>query len=245
MSATEEQVDLQRPERAVAVRRLETEISAGDGRTVSFRIAPFGEVAVSADGLGGVPKGIPYREELMPGLYDKQLKAANRIYLNFEHHQGIGGIVGRGVDLRRERDGYYASFRVLEVPDGDKTLSLVKEGVLHGASVESFWLHSIRSPAGVIQRVRAHLDAVAICREGAYASAVFTGLRTDELLEDVLIDEELLPIQSDPELIDRCRRLGIRLPQRMAHPAETDTPALSGTSEDGTRPTENADLSED
>lgn len=236
MSTVEIETLEERPVRAVAVRRLETAIAAGDGRTVSFRIAPFGEIAVSADGLGGLPKGQPYKEELMPGLYDRQLRAANRVLLNFEHQQGIAGVVGHGLSLRQETDGYHADFRIHETPDGDKALLLAREGVLNGASVESYWLKSVRSAAGVVQRVKAHLEAVAICREGAYPSAVLTGMRTDEFPEDVILDEELLPVTPDPELIERCRQLGIRMPQRYeAHPAETDTPALTGTSEDGTR----------
>jgi HK97 family phage prohead protease len=248
MSATDiEQQETHRPERAVAIRRLETEITAGDGRTVSFRIAPFGEVAVSADGLGGVPRGVPYQEQLMPGLYDKQLRAANRVLLNFEHQQGIGGIVGHGLELRKESDGYHASFRIHENPDGDKTLNLVKEGVLRGASVESYWLKSIRSASGVVQRVKAHLEAVAVCREGAYPGAVLTGLRSGEIPDDILLDEELLPVSPNPDLLARCRALGIRVPQRFqAHPDVTDTPAGAGTSEDGTRqPEANAESSED
>jgi hypothetical protein len=40
----------------------------------------------------------------------------------------------------------------------------------------------------------------------------------------------------DAETVERCRRLGVELPERyQAHPDETDTPALTGTSESGTR----------
>lgn len=230
--------DTERAERPVAIRRFETEVVA-DGRTASFRVAPFGEIAVSADGLGGVPKGVPYQEELMPGLYDRQLKAANRIFLNFEHQPGLEGIVGHGLELRAESDGYHASFRIHETPEGDKTLMLAKEGVLRGASVESYWLKSVRSAAGVVQRVKAHLEAVAICRQGAYPSAVLTGLRTDELADDIILDAELLPVEIDWELVERCRQLGIELPQRMkAHLAEADTPSHEGTSESDTRQAE-------
>ncbi len=233
---TDTQTEEQPAVRPIAVRRLETTITAGDGRTLSFRIAPFREHAVSADGLGGLPKGQPYKEELMPGLYDRQLKAANRILLNFEHQQGIAGVVGHGIALRMEQDGYHADFRIHETPDGDKALLLAKEGVLHGASVESYWLKSIRSASGIVQRVKAHLEAVAMCREGAYPSAVLTGMRADEIVEDIILDESLLPITPDPEMIERCRQLGIKLPQRMmAHPDDTDTPAETGTSENGTR----------
>lgn len=229
----------QRPERAVAVRRFAVEVATGKGRTVSMRIAPFREIAVCADGLGGVRKGIPYEEELMPGLYDKQLAAAHRVLLNVEHQQGIGGIIGHALALRSASDGYHGDFRVQETQDGDKALDLVEHDVFAGASVESYWIKSVRSAAGVVQRVRGHLEAVALCREGAYPSALVTGLRADELIEDqILLDEALLPVPSNPELIERCRKLGIRVPQRyQAHPAGTDTSASSDTSEDGTRQT--------
>ncbi len=223
--------------RTVAVRRLETEIVAGDGRTVSFRIAPFGEIAESADGLGGLPKGQVYREELMPGLYDRQVNAANRVYLNFEHQQGIAGIVGHGLSLERRADGYHASFRIHETPEGDKTLLLVNEGVLRGASVESYWLKSVRSAAGVVQRVKAHLEAVAVCREPAYPGAMMTGLRADEVFDDQMLDATLLPHVFNPELAERIRNLGHTVPTVLsAHPDGTPTPV--GTPESAPAPTE-------
>lgn len=236
--------ETRRPERVVAVRRLDTKIEAGDGRTISLRIAPFGETAESADGLGGLPKGVRYVEELMPGLYDKQLRAVNesgrgkQIFLNFEHQSGLQGIIGHGVELSRRTDGYHASFRIHDNADGNKALTLVKEGVLTGASVESYWLKSVRSASGVVQRVKAQLEAVAICRQGAYAGAIVTGLRMEEELPDeILVDEALLPVSPNADVLARCRALGIRVPQRYeAHPDETDTPAESGTSDDGTRP---------
>jgi phage head maturation protease len=239
--------DEQQPERLVAVRRFDAKIEPGDGRTISFRIAPFGERAMSADGLGGLPKGVAYEEELMPGLYDKQLNAAHRILLNFEHQQGIAGVVGKGVELWQQTDGYHAAFRMLDNADGDKARMLAIDGVLQGASVESYWLKSVRTAAGVVQRVKAHLDAVAICREGAYPSAVMTGLRTGEMPDPIVLDETLLPIEPDPDMLARCRALGIRVPQRyQAHPAETDTSAESDTSEDGTRHSQaNVDSTED
>lgn len=238
--------ETEQPKRIKAIRRLETEVTAGDGRTLSFRIAPFGERAISADGLGGVPKGVPYHEELMPGLYDGQLNAANRVLLNFEHQEGIAGVIGRGLSLRREKDGYHADFKVLKTPTGDTALMLAEEGVLQGASVESYWMKSVRTASGVIQRVKAHLDAVAICRQGAYAGAILTGMRTDELEDEILMDADLLPVEVDQGLIDRCRRLGVRLPQRFeAHPVDADTPAnQTGTPEDGTRPADTTSTEE-
>jgi HK97 family phage prohead protease len=201
-----------------------------------MRIVPFGERATVADGLGGVARGVPYQEEWMPGVFDKQVRAANRVWLNFEHQQGITGVLGAGVTLRQASDGYHGSFKVVDGSDGDKALALVREGFLTGASVEAVPLRggSTRTAGGVIQRVRAHLVAVALCRVGAYAGAVVTAVRAED--PELILDEELLPVPMDPELVARCREHGFVLPHRyQAHPDETDTPAESGTSEDGTR----------
>lgn len=217
----------------VAHRSYAAELTAGDGRTVDVRIVPYGERIVHNDGLGGVPKGMPYTEEVAFGCFSNQLNAAHRVYANFEHQPGIAGLVGRGVALREDSDALYGSFRIFEGSDGDKTLSLVNEGALDGISFEAIFKKSVRTAEGVVRRVRAHLDAVAFCRFPAYQSAQVLGVREEAAL---LIDEELLPHDPDPKMIERCRRLGIALPERYtAHPAETGTPAEAGTPEDGTR----------
>ena len=66
-------------------RTFAAELTAGDGRTVDVRVVPFGEVAR----VGG-PAGLaePYDEEWMPGVFDHQLNAANRVLANFEHQRG-------------------------------------------------------------------------------------------------------------------------------------------------------------
>ncbi len=116
---------------------------------------------------------------------------------------------------------------------------LVREGILETVSLEALPKKSVRSHDGVIQRVKAHLVNIALTRFGAYEGAVVLALRN----EAPVFDEDMLPVTPDPELIERCRRLGIRLPQRYeAHPAETGTPDSSGTPEDGTRPPENTTL---
>lgn len=200
-------------ERGVLVREFDAEVTGGDGRTIDMRIVPFGERAVLRDGLGGVPVGEPYEEEWMPGCFDKQLRAADKIYLNFEHDGRLTGIIGRGMQLRSTDDGYHGSFRLLNGPDSDKALELVIEGVLAGASIEvpMRTVRSQRSRDGVIQRIKGHLDAVALCRRGAFASAVVTAVREAEM---AIMDEADLVPELDRELVERCERLGISLPER-------------------------------
>lgn len=218
-------------ERPFLVRTFAAEISPGDGRTVDVRVVPYGEEIVHDDGHGGVPRGVPYKEVFVRGAFSHQVTAANRVLLNFEHQDGIAGVVGHGKALLDREDGFYGSFKIHETPDGDKALMLVNEGVLSTVSMEAAAQKSVRTKDGVVQRVKAHLRNVALTRFGAYQGAVVLAVR-----EEVVFDEEMLPVEPDPEMIERCRRLGIRLPQRyQAHPDESDTPAETGTPEDGTR----------
>lgn len=226
-----------RTERVVARRTFAVDITVAKGRTIDLRVVPFGEVVTVADGLGGVPKGVPYQEEFLPGAFADQIRGAKagrarHVYLNFEHQPGLQGVIGHGAGLREASDGYHGSFEVLETPDGDKALYLVDKGILGGASSETYFQKSIRSASGVVQRVKAHLDAVALCRTPAYSGAVVTGRRE---AEDLLLDEADLPIPFDPELAERMEAMGLVVPASLkAHPAQ-GTPASAGTPADGTR----------
>lgn len=193
------------------------DIATGDGRTVDLRIVPYGEIAVSNDGGGGLARGVAYEEEFVAGVFSHQLKAANRVLANFEHQPGIGGVVGHGILLREEADGFYGSFRLHETSDGDKALMLVKEGVLDGVSLEFAPVRSIRSAAGVVRRLKAHLDSVALVRNPAYKSAKVLAVR-----EEILLDEALLPLEPDPEMLARLERLGLELPERYQSVEEED-----------------------
>lgn len=217
--------DTERAERPVLHRTFDAALTAGDGRTIDVRVVPYGETALADDGHGGVPKGVVYREQFMPGVFAHQTNAANRVFVNFEHQKGLAGVVGHGLVLREAGDGFYGSFKLHDTPDGDKALALVNENVLRSISLEAAPVRNYRTKDGVVQRVKAHLVNIALCRSGAYKSAEVLAVR-----EEVFIDEELLPVDLNPELVERCRKLGIELPQRyQAHPEDQGTPAEAGT----------------
>ena len=233
-SAHADQATPERAERPVLRREFALRAEVGDGRTLEMRVVPFDEVGVAAD----PPDFRPYREQFMPGAFGNQERAANRVLLNFEHIQGLQGVVGHGVSLRQASDGYYGTFRIHETPDGEKALMLLREKVIEHGSIEFLPLKSVRTRDGVVQRVRAHLDKLSLTRRNpVYTKTAVLGLREgDEFADEVVFDEALLPIPLNPELVERCRRLGLTIPQRYeAHPAQTDTPEKSGTSADGTR----------
>ena len=235
MSATdhEEQHD-ETAERPFLVREFVASDVAVEGRTVDVRLVPFGEVARVAD----PPQWRAYDEQWMPGVFDHQLNAANRIHARYGHSQSVMDVVGHGITLRSESDGYHISTKIHQTVQGDTALELLRDGALPCVSLEAVPVKSTRTQSGVMQRVRANLKGFAFCQQGAFAGAQVLAIREET---EVVTDEQFLPVVIDPELVERCQRLGIKLPQRyQAHPEGTDTSAESDTSADGTRqPTEN------
>lgn len=173
-------------ERETVVREFAVDLAEnGDGRTVDARIVPYNTPTEVADAGGPV-----YTEEWMPGCFEKQTRAADRVkvWLNFEHENGLRGIVGHGAVLEDRDDALYGSFRVHENSDGDKALQLVRDGLLTGISLEAVVLRSIREN-GIVRRVRAHLDKVSLCRMPAFSTAQVLAVRekpdADDLEEKV------------------------------------------------------------
>jgi HK97 family phage prohead protease len=219
-------------ERPFLVREFVAADMAVEGRTVDVRLVPFGEVARVAD----PPAWEPYDEEWMPGVFGHQLAAANRIHARYGHSPHVMDVVGHGISLRSESDGYHVSAKIHRTPGGDIALELLNDGALPCVSLEARTIRSVRTVAGVVQRVKANLTGFAFCQQGAFAGAQVLAIRESQ---EVMIDEALMPVDIDPERVARLRAQGIVLPDRYkAHPAETGTPALAGTTDDGTRQTD-------
>lgn len=173
------------PERIV---REVTFAVEGDGRTIEARIVPYNTDMRVVDLPENGGTGVPYVERWLPGVFDRQANAANRVevLLNFEHQRGISNVVGHGTALREAPDALYGTFRVHPGPDGDKALHLVNEGILTGLSVEAVPRKSNRTAEGIVERIKATLDNVALCRGGraAYPQAQVLAVREGTTIEE-------------------------------------------------------------
>lgn len=184
---------------------LRLERSSGDGRTLEGCCVPYGEASkVTDDGVHS------YYEVFEPGAFSRNLAAANRIELRFEHGEGITDIVGRAVELSEEGSGLYGAFRVFNGPVGDHALELVSEGILPGLSVGFVPRRRggvKRTPEGTVVRDLCHLEEVSLCRRPAYDRAVVTAVRSATVLRQEL---ELPPLPVDEQL-ERLRAVNIEI----------------------------------
>lgn len=182
----------------------------GDGRTIDACIVPYNAVATVAD-PPPMGDGLPYQELFLPGAFERQLRAPDRlkVWLNFEHEQGLRGVVGHGTALQDRADGLYGTFRVHQNADGEKALELVNEGMLTRISIEFAALRT-RTVDGVRQRMRAHLDRVALCRAGAYAGAEVLAVR-----EEIVVPDALPLPAFDPDLAQLLEAHGVAVPETL------------------------------
>ena len=219
MTEVQEEIHGDQTGREVLVRTFAVASQELDGRTLHVRVVPFDEVATVSD----PPDFKPYREQFMPGVFRSQENAAHRIRLRTDHaaidgnggrKSGLSGVVGKGISLRESSGGYEAEFRFLNTPEAETARELLAEDPpgYDGVSGEFVPLRSVRTKDGIVQRVKAHLDSVALAIGPAYSKAEILALREGE----IVVDEEFLPPPVSPELLERCAELGIDLPKGMA-----------------------------
>lgn len=159
--------------------------------------------------------GPHYDEEWLPGVFEKQINAPNRVFVNVEHEKGFSGVVGRGAEFRETPEGFEGSVRVLAGELGDRALELVNDGALTGVSVEAVPIKSQRTAEGIVQRVKARLTNIALCRNPAFVDAQVLAVREapEEEREEITVpdtsrsEQVLASIQYEPldvpEIVDR------------------------------------------
>jgi HK97 family phage prohead protease len=202
----------------ILVRSFDVQVEMADERTIDVRVVPFNEVATVAD----PPSFRPYREQFVHQVFGRNEKAANRVLLRagFGHDgltksgyrkPGLGGVVGHGIELKsREGDGYFARFKMHSGTEADTARELVRDGVLTGVSPEFVPIQNNRTKDNILQRVKAHLDSVLLTYIPAYSQAQVLAMREET------VDQELMPPLVNRELLERCAKLGVSLPEGMA-----------------------------
>jgi HK97 family phage prohead protease len=232
--------EIQRDENGLLCRSFSAEMSAGDGRTIDVRIVPYGVPAeVSDDGRTS------YREMWMPGAFSDQARGAqagraSHVMVNFRHGGTFGDVIGHGVSLVERDDAFYGSFKILDGPDGDKALELVRAEALSKVSLEAFAKKTARTAEGIVQRIKGHLVNIALTPQGAYDAAAVLAIRETHVAE---VAAKVASLDMDTETVERLKRAGISLPERYDQTAEAEAhpaghPADGGTPDEQHPPTD-------
>ncbi len=174
-----------------------------DGRTLEGLCVPYNVPTQVDDGQG------PYHEMFVKGAFGRAVKAPNRVYLNFEHKPGISNVLGHGVTFEERDDGLYGSLEIDPGPDGEKARRLYRQGVLSSLSVEFKPMSKPKNVDGVVRRTAVHLDAVALCRQGAYEGAKVLAIRDDPVIP---LPQ---PVQFNPDLAAGLEALGFTVPDHL------------------------------
>lgn len=173
----------------VFIRSAEFELR-DDGRTLSGRIVPYGEVASIVERDEATSELLRYREQFLPHSFaamaqgfrarggDRSQRSNMFVPLLIDHSDRFDDMIGHAVELNDEDDGAYATFRLYDDERITKIRSVLSES--HTGLSVSF--RDIRPPkdiGGVISRVQVGINHVAATPRPAYANARIESLRND------------------------------------------------------------------
>lgn len=168
-------------------RTFTAELELGDdGRTVEGLAVPFGEVAEVAD-IG--PRGVVrYREQFVPGAFDRAVRVPHRVTYVYGHSDAFGDRLGVGHTFTQRDDGLHVSIR-LDASRAEQARDAITSS--HGALSIGFVSRNPKPyterEGELITRRAVHLVHIAAVPKGAYAGAVVGSVREEAELE---MDEE-------------------------------------------------------
>lgn len=155
-----------------------------DGLTVTGLVVPYGqETPIAEMRSSGV---IRYREQFVPGAFERAMRAPNRVPLAYNHSDQLGERLGAGLAFRESAEGLVGEFR-LDPSTADKAreaLTTSHKGLSIGFLSVLPRAGSERADSMVIRR-SVILRHVAAVPEPAYQAAQITGIRSvaDEAVE--------------------------------------------------------------
>jgi HK97 family phage prohead protease len=189
-------------DKPVLRRTFTAPLEAKEGRIVEGCCVPYGEASKVRDG----PDGPAYYEVFEPGAFSRQIRAADKLELRYEHRDGLEDSVGVCRALHEEAHGLFGTFAVYDDELGNRALNMVRSGILKGLSIEfsDRFTHWKRNAQGAVVRQKCLLHHVALVREPAHAGALVTAVRSREQM----LGEIDLPEVPDEQL-ERLRAVGI------------------------------------
>jgi HK97 family phage prohead protease len=121
----------------------------------------------------------------VPGVFSRQVGSGQvaQVKLFDMHRDRLDGAhpIGRTTQLHEQPDGLYGAWALFDTTRAEDALKLVKAGEVTGLSV-GFTAKaggaSRRADDGVIERLAAHLDHVALTHEPVYEDAQVLGVRS-------------------------------------------------------------------
>jgi HK97 family phage prohead protease len=152
--------------------------ASSDGRTLYGRAVPYG---VTAD-VGR------FRERFVPGVFSRQVGSGQvgQVKLYDAHTVRLDGQhpIGKTTRLAEQPDGLYGEWHLFDTSRAEDALKLVRAGEVTGLSVgfSAKGGGTRKADDGVLERLSAHLDHVALTHEPVYADAQVLGVRSAERL---------------------------------------------------------------
>lgn len=173
----------------VFIRSAEFELR-DDGRTLSGRIVPYGEVASIVERDESTNDVVRYREQFLPHSFaamaqgfkarggDHSQRSNMFVPLLIDHSDRFDDMIGHAVELNDEDDGAYATFRLYDADNITKVRSILTESHT-GLSVSFRELRPPKLIDGVVSRVQVGINHVAATPRPAYANARIESMRND------------------------------------------------------------------
>jgi len=189
-------------ERIVMTRAFTAPLETREGRIVEGCCVPYGEAARVRDRADSAS----YWEVFEPGCFRKQLKAADRLELRYEHRDDLAHSVGVCRSLHEEASGLFGEFVLHAGAFGDQALELVRSGILPGFSVAFSDRFRVwhRTDDGTVVRQNCELHEVSLVRAPAYTGALVTAMRSRA---ELAADLDLPAV--DAAQLERLRAVGV------------------------------------
>lgn len=162
-----------------------------DGRTLTGRIVPYGEVADVIDIDETTKQPVRYREQFLPHSLAAMVQGFNArgggtskrsncfVPLLIDHRDNFDSMIGQAIELTDADDGAYATFRLYDDDRITKIRSVLSES--HSGLSVSF--RDTRNPKlvdGVVSRVQVIINHVAATPTPAYVGAGIDSIRAND-----------------------------------------------------------------